>query len=141
MSTPAGVVAFDPAAFIAQFPAFASVPPDTLTSYFNMATLYLSNSPCSIVQDLTTRAQLLNLITAHIAFLMGRAAGSNGDNAALVGQIASAGEGSVNVSLVAVQAKNAAFWTQSQYGFMFWQMALPYRTFRYMPAPQPYVCR
>jgi hypothetical protein len=139
MSTSAGVVTFDPAAFIAQFPAFASVPADTLTSYFGMAGLYLNNTPSSIVQDLATRATLLNLITAHIAFLLGRAAGSNGDNAAFAGQIASAGEGSVNVSLVAIQAKNAAFWAQSQYGFLFWQMTLPYRSFRYMPAP--HVCR
>lgn len=141
MSDVPGTVTFDPAAFIVQFPAFAAVPVDTLTSYFNMATQYLNNSPCSIVQHLTTRAMLLNLITAHLAFLFGRAAGSNGDNAALVGQIASAGEGSVSISLVAVQAKNAAFWTQSTYGLMFWQMALPYRSFRYMPAPVPYVCR
>jgi hypothetical protein len=141
MSDVPGTVTFDPAAFTAQFPAFATVPADTLTSYFDMATLYLNNSPFSIVQNLTARAAMLNLITAHIAFLLGRAAGSNGDNAALVGQVASAGEGSVNVSLVSIQAKNAAFWAQSQYGMMFWQMALPYRSFRYMPAPQPYVCR
>ncbi|WP_227242409.1 DUF4054 domain-containing protein [Paraburkholderia caribensis] len=141
MSTPAGVVEFDPAAFIVQFPAFASVPADTLTSYFNMAVMYLNNSPCSVVQDLTIRAQLLNLITAHIAFLLGRASAGDGSNAAAVGQIASAGEGTVNASFVAVQAQNAAFWAQSEYGFMFWQMALPYRTFRYFPAPCAYVNR
>lgn len=139
MSTP-GVVDFDPAAFKQQFPAFATTPDDVLMSYFTMAGSYLDNSPCSVVQDLARRAQLLNLITAHIAFLMSRAAGSNGDNAGLVGQISSAAEGSVNVSLVASQSQSAAFWKQSIYGDMFWQMALPYRSFRYMAAPV-YVCR
>lgn len=135
MSTPAGVVAFDPAAFQAAFPAFATTSADTLTANFALAELYLNNSPCSVVQDLNARAAMLNLITAHITFLLSRAASNNGANAAAVGQIQSAGEGTVNASFVAVQAKNAAFWAQSQYGLMFWQMALPYRTFRYFPAP------
>lgn len=134
MITP-GVVAFDPAAFQAAFPAFATTSTDTLTANFALAELYLNNSPCSVVQDLTARAAMLNLITAHITFLLSRAASNNGANAAAVGQIQSAGEGTVNASFVAVQAKNAAFWAQSQYGLMFWQMALPYRMFRYFPAP------
>ncbi|CAG4887961.1 DUF4054 domain-containing protein [Paraburkholderia saeva] len=140
MSTPAGVVTFDPAAFIVQFPAFATVPADTLTAYFDMATCYLDNSPCSIVQNLTVRAQLLNLITAHIAFLFGRINSGDGSNAAAVGQMTSASEGTVSAAFAPVQAKNAAFWAQSEYGMLFWQMALPYRTFRYFPAPV-YVCR
>lgn len=139
MSTPAGVVAFDPVAFVAQFPAFAMVSASTLTAYFSMAELYLNNSPCSVVQDLTARAQLLYLITAHIAFLMGRITAGDGSSAAAVGQITSVTEGGVTAALAPVQAKNAAFWVQSEYGFMFWQMALPYRSFRYFPAP--YVCR
>lgn len=141
MSTPAGTVTFDPVAFQAQYPAFASVSAGTLTAYFSMAECYLNNSAASVVQDLTVRTQLLYLITAHIAFLMGRIAAGDGSDAALVGQATSAGEGSVNVSLAPVQAKNAAFWAQSQYGFLFWQMALPYRSFRYFPAPCAYVNR
>lgn len=139
MSTPPGVVEFDPAAFQAAFPAFQTTPAALLENNFSLAELYLNNSPCSVVQDLTARAAMLNLITAHITFLLNRASSGDGSNAAAVGQIQSAGEGTVNASLAPVQAKNAAFWAQSQYGFMFWQMALPYRTFRYFPAP--YVCR
>ncbi|MDN7913685.1 DUF4054 domain-containing protein [Burkholderia cepacia] len=139
MSTPTGVVAFDPAAFRAAFPAFTGLSDATLNGYFAMAVLYLNNSPASVVQDLTVRAQLLNLITAHIAFLMGRASAGDGSSAAVVGQMTSAGEGTVNASFAEVQAKNAQFWAQSQYGLMFWQMVLPYRTFRYFAAP--HVCR
>lgn len=139
MSTPAGIVTFDPAAFIVQFPAFAAVSADTLTAYFALAELYLNNTPCSIVQNLTARAAMLNLITAHIAFLLGRIAAGDGSDAALVGQVQSAAEGSVNVSLVASQSQSAEFWKQSQYGAMFWQMALPFRSFRYFAAPV-FVC-
>ncbi|AVA33010.1 DUF4054 domain-containing protein [Cupriavidus metallidurans] len=130
-----GIVTFDPAAFVLQFPAFAAVPPDTLTMYFGMAEGFLNNTPASIVQDLTIRTNLLYLITAHIAFLMGRAGSGDGSQAALVGQMTSAGEGTVNAAFAAVQAKNAAFWAQSQYGMLFWQMSLPYRSFLYLPAP------
>lgn len=139
MSAATGTVDFDPAAFQAAFPAFAAVSADTLTSYFGLAQGYLNNSPCSVVQDLTMRANLLNLITAHIAFLMGRASSGDGSMAGAVGQMTSAGQGTVNASFAPVQAKNAAFWAQSVYGLAFWQMALPYRSFQYFA--NPYVCR
>lgn len=139
MSTPPGVVTFDPAAFKAAFSAFANVDDGVLTGYFAMAECYVNNSPASAVQNLAVRTQLLNLVTAHIAFLMGRASAGDGSSAAVVGQMVSAGEGSVNVAYAQVQAKNAEFWAQSQYGLLFWQMALPFRTFRYMAAP--HVCR
>ena len=136
MSDVPGVVTFDPAAFIVQFPAFAAVPAGTLTSYFTMAESFLDNTPCSIVQDLDLRTNLLYLITAHLAFLFGRASSGDGTSAAVVGQMVSAGEGSVNVSFAASANKNAAFWAQSQYGMIYWQMILPYRSFHYMPAPR-----
>lgn len=136
MSDVPGVVTFDPAAFIALYPAFAAVPTGTLTSYFTMAESFLDNTPCSIVQNLGLRTTLLYLITAHIAFLFGRAASGDGTSAAVVGQMVSAGEGSVNVSFAASANKNAAFWMQSQYGAIYWQMILPFRSFHYMPAPR-----
>ena len=141
MSTPAGVVAFDPAAFRLQYPAFTGDSDATLNGYFVLAQVYLNNSAASVVQDLTVRAQLLYLITAHIAFLLDRIASGDGSNAAAVGQMQSASEGGVSAAFAAVQAKNAAFWVQSQYGFMFWQMSLPYRTFRYFAAPVHHVYR
>ena len=133
-----GIVTFDPAAFVAQFPAFAAVSPDTLAMYFGMAESFVNNTPASIVQDLTIRTNLLYLVTAHIAFLMGRASAGDGSQAALVGQMTGATEGTVNATFAQVQSQNAAFWAQSQYGLLYWQMALPYRTFRYFAAP--HVC-
>ncbi|WP_186145994.1 DUF4054 domain-containing protein [Burkholderia gladioli] len=139
MSTPPGVVTFDPAAFKAAFSAFENVDPEVLSGYFAMAEMFLNNSPASAVQNLAMRAQLLNLITAHLAFLMGRAAAGDGSQAAIVGQMVSAGQGSVNAAFAQSQSQSSAFWAQSQYGITFWQMALPFRTFRYMAAP--HVCR
>lgn len=141
MSTPAGVVAFDPVAFQQQYPAFAGDSDATLTGYFSLAQAYLNNSPCSVVQDLTVRAQLLYLITAHIAFLLDRIAAGDGSNAAAVGQMTAATEGGVSATFAPIQAKNAEFWAQSQYGLLFWQMALPYRSFRYFAAPACHVYR
>ena len=37
-----GIVTFDPAAFVAQFPAFAAVSPDTLAMYFGMAESFVN---------------------------------------------------------------------------------------------------
>jgi hypothetical protein len=140
MSDVPGVVTFDPTAFIALYPAFAAVSVDTLTSYFTMAEAFVDNTPRSVVQNLDLRTTLLYLITAHIAFLFGRASSGDGSTAAVVGQMVSAGEGSVNASFAASANKNAAFWMQSQYGALYWQMILPFRSFHYMPAPR-YVCR
>lgn len=130
-----GTVTFDPVAFVAQFPAFTAVSPTTLGMYFGMAEAFLNNTPASIVQDLTIRTNLLYLITAHIAFLMGRASAGDGSQAGLVGQMTGATEGTVNATFAQVQSQNAAFWAQSQYGLLFWQMALPYRSFQYFAAP------
>lgn len=53
------VVIFDPEAFKLAYPQFAAVSDAMLTNYFNLATLYLSNTDCSIVQDIPKRTMLL----------------------------------------------------------------------------------
>ncbi len=65
------VVIFDPAAFKLAYPQFDAVSDGMLTNYFGLATLYLSNTDCSIVQDIPKRTTLLWLLTAHIAYLSG----------------------------------------------------------------------
>lgn len=127
-----GIVTFDPAAFIVAYPAFATVPSPVLTANFMLATLMLNNSCCSIVQDAPTRAILLNLITAHITALL------NGENGqppqGIVGRINSASEGSVSVGTeMLAKTESASYWQQTQYGSIFWQATLVYRTARYVP--------
>jgi len=125
------VVVFDPAAFKLAYPAFAAVSDALLTNYFSLATLYLSNTDCSIVQDIQKRTTLLWLLTAHIAYLSGSL--NPGNTPGLVGRVSSATEGSVSVSVDFPTTPGAAWFSMSQWGSMYWQAVLPYRSFRYRP--------
>jgi len=127
------VVIFDPAAFKIAYPQFAAVSDGMLTNYFNLATLYLSNTDCSIVQDIPKRTTLLWLLTAHIAFLSG--ALTPGGTPGLVGRISSATEGSVSVSTEMPTTPSSAWFMQTQWGAMFWQSTLSLRSFRYRARP------
>lgn len=123
------VVVFDPAAFKLAYPQFAAVSDEVLTNYFNLATLYLSNEDCSVVQDIPKRTTLLWLLTAHIAFLSG--ALNPGGAPGLVGRVSSATEGSVSVSTEYPTSPNSAWFLQSAWGAAFWQATLSLRSFRY----------
>jgi len=127
------VVIFDPAAFKSAYPQFAAVSDGQLTNYFNLATLYLSNEDCSVVQDIPKRTTLLWLLTAHIAFLSG--ALNPGGTPGLVGRVSSATEGSVSVSVDFPSSPNGAWFQQTPWGAMFWQSTLSLRSFRYRARP------
>lgn len=137
-----GVVTFDPADFVAAYPMFAAVAPGLLTSYFVLATMIVDNSCSSVVDDAKVREQLLNLLVAHIATLVptGTNAPGAGSGGAVVGRIASASEGSVSISAeyAASVSQSAAWFTQTQWGALFWQISSPYRSFRYVAPPQCY---
>jgi hypothetical protein len=135
-----GVVEFVPADFKALYPQFVSVADGTLTLYFQLATLILRNSCGSVVQDATQRERLLNLLVAHIAALQPVApAGGPGSGGALVGRIASATEGSVSVTAeyAAEVSASMAWFIQTQYGALFWQLTATYRSFRYVAPCYP----
>lgn len=127
------VVIFDPAAFKVAYPQFSAVSDGVLTNYFNLATLYLSNTDCSIVQNIPKRTMFLWLLTAHIGKISG--ALSPDGSAGLVGRISSATEGSVSVSAEYPTSPNAAWFLQSEWGAMYWQATLPYRSARYRARP------
>lgn len=134
-----GVVTFDPAVFVAAYPMFATVAPGLLTSYFFLATMIVDNSCNSVVDDATFREHLLNLLVAHIATLVptGTNAGGAGSGGAFVGRVASATEGTVTISAeyAASVSQSMAWFTQTQWGAMFWQLTSPYRSFRYVAPP------
>lgn len=120
------IVAFDPTAFKARYPAFASVDDGLLGLYFAEAALYLNNTNASIVLDVPVRTMLLYMLTAHIAFLAARDAG-------MVGRVNTATEGSVSVgSEFGPPVGSQAWFAQSQYGASFWQATLRFRTFIYV---------
>lgn len=130
-----GIVVFDATEFKAAYPAFATVADALLEADFGIATIFLNNSCCSIVQDANLRQQLLYMLTAHIAQLL---QGANGAApSGIVGRVDKAQEGSVSVSAgyASVMSMSAAYFTQTPYGAMFWQATAAFRSFRYIAPP------
>jgi hypothetical protein len=131
-----GVVTFDYAAWVARYPEFDAIEQSLVLDYFDEATGILDNTPCSIVQDTTQRARLLNMLTAHIAAMN---SGVNGQAASpLVGRVSNATEGSVSVAAEYPTTSDNAWFLQTKYGAAYWQATAYLRTFNYVPAWQPF---
>ena len=129
-------VVFDPAAFKARYPEFAAVANATLQACFDEAGLYLSNSDKSPVRDLTRRAVLLNMLTAHVAYIGGILSADGMPRP--VGRLSQASEGSVSAAFENLAPGSAAWFQQSQYGAAFWQATTSLRGFRYIAQPTRY---
>ena len=132
------IVTFDPAAFKARYPEFAAVANPTLAACFDEACLYLSNADNSPVQNLIRRATLLNMLTAHVAYIGGLLSADGMPRP--VGRVSQASEGSVSAAFEGVPptpGSGAWFW-QSQYGAAFWQATSSLRGMRYIPCPTRY---
>jgi len=142
-----GIAVFVYADWALRYPELAAPPDGTGTTTaaqaaddFVLAGLYLNNTPCSVVRDVTVRTLLLYMITAHIAALNARQAAEPNGNA-LVGRISDATQGSVSVSTdVGTTTPNQAWFYQTQYGISFWQATVAYRSGgRYKPGRRPYL--
>lgn len=131
-------VVFDPAAFKARYPEFAAVADPTLAACFDEAGLYLSNSDNSPIQNLTRRATLLNMLTAHVAYIGGLLSADGMPRP--VGRVSQASEGSVSAAFEGVPPTpgSGAWFQQSQYGAAFWQATSSLRGMRYVPCPTRY---
>ena len=131
-------VIFDPAAFKARYPEFAAVADLTLGACFTEAGLYLSNANNSPVQNVTRRALLLNMLTAHVAYIGGLLSADGMPRP--VGRLSQAGEGSVSAAFeyVAATPGSGAWFAQSTYGAAFWQATSSLRGFRYVACPTRY---
>ena len=131
-------VVFDPAAFKARYPEFAAVADQTLAACFDEACLYLSNGDSSRVQNLARRATLLNMLTAHVAYIGGLL--STDGMPRPVGRVSQASEGSVSAAFEGVPPTpgSGAWFQQSQYGAAFWQATSSLRGMRYIPCPTRY---
>ena len=126
-----GVVVFSVSDFRDQYPEFtfnAGFSDAMLGGCFTRSTLILSNTDASPVSDLSIRALLLYLLTAHVATLWQRGSGS-------VGRVASATEGSVSASFDMPMAMNGAWFAQTQYGASFWAATVNLRGMRYVACP------
>ena len=135
-----GVVQFDNAEFIAAWPEFTGIPSGKNQNAFNLATLLLNNSCGSIVCDANVRMTLLYILTAHVGFLVNGTndgAGNVNPPYQVVGRLASATEGTVTAATEysSEVGQSEAFYIQSKYGAMFWQMTAQYRTMHYIAPP------
>ncbi len=135
------VAVFDYSKFSALFPELVNggVTEPVASSLFAVAGLLLDNTDCSPVQDTDARLTYLNYIVAHLASVAGypMAAGAAGPTpSGVIGRISSATEGSVSVSSDYGQVSgNQAYWLQSQYGALYWQLTAPFRTMQYRAVP------
>lgn len=116
-----GVVIFDVDLFKSLYPEFVDMDNAVLDWLFETSTDIVNNTLQSVVCDVCKRKRLLYLLTAHFATLRDR----GGD---IVGAISSASEGSTSVGYTnGNYPANAAFFSSTMYGQMFWQLSLPYR--------------
>ncbi len=132
------VATWNSALFLARYPEFTAAynaNPVLFSSLFSEAGLYLNNTDCSVVQDCTLRTTLLNMVTAHIAFIGGVLTADGQPKP--VGIVQSASQGSVSVTLMNPTATpgTGAWFQQSQYGAAFWQATTCYRGMQYFPQP------
>jgi hypothetical protein len=135
-----GVVQFDYQIWASVFPGLAaSIREPAAQIYWAQAGLYCENSPTSLIPVTVrggqpVRAMILGLITAHLATLFGTINGSAPSG--LVGRVASAAEGSVNVAVDMPGPMSAAWFNTTSFGAAAWQAMGPYRNGLYIAAPQ-----
>ena len=125
------IVTFDWSAFSTRYPEFESVGQVTASLYFAEATLYQRNDGGGPVDDPAAQLMLLNMVTAHLCMIY---SGANGEAPSpLVGRVASAGEGSVNVSVANdPQPRSASWWMQTKYGAQWWAATNRFRRAMYI---------
>jgi hypothetical protein len=130
-------VAFDPAAFKARYPEFAAVSSVALAACFVEAGLYLANAD-KPVRNEARRSMLLNMLTAHIAYLGGMLSADGMPRP--VGRLSQASEGSVSASFDGPPATpgSGAWFQQSAYGASFWAATTGLRSMRYVSCPTRY---
>ena len=133
-----GVALFVYADWATRYPALARTVTEPLaTAYFAEAgLLYLDNSDTSAVTDVPTRLVLLNMLVAHLAVLNG--ANDPSGEAAAVGRLSSAAQGSESASFAYTESAGTEQWyTQTQYGATYWAATAQYRLFTYVPGYEP----
>ena len=128
------VAAFNFDVWNASFPEFSNISAVQAQAYWIEATLIWRNDGGGPVQDAGQQGAILNLLTAHIAFL---SVGINGNpspaSQGLVGRVTSATQGSVSVSTELPPGIDP-YLAQSEYGVRYWRITAPFRTFVYRPS-------
>lgn len=141
MATPA--VTFDYAAWVVRYPEFAAVSQPLAQAYFDEANLYCENTACNPANGAGILGTLLNMLTAHIAWLNaprgpdGQPASTGQAAPAIVGRINSATEGSVSVQAAWTGSGSPSedWYIQTKYGAAYWAATAQFRTARYLARP------
>lgn len=141
MATPA--VTFDYQTWVARYPEFTGLTQPQAQAYYDEAAVYCANDSSNPAFPAGVLPTLLNMLTAHIAWLnaprngSGMPAASGQPPSPLVGRINSASEGSVSVGvqLDASGSPSEAWFTQTRYGAAYWQASAQFRTARYSARP------
>jgi hypothetical protein len=98
---------------------------------------YLSAGEDSIVPDLPRRSSLLNMLVAHLAILEQRSL-AGGATGGMVGNIASASEGGVSVSMAAYPVGSGKWFEQTQPGASYWTAIQQFKSAVFIRGPRPY---
>lgn len=138
-------VTFVYADFVASFPEFRDLTEPMLGGYFLDSNSYIWNSAANpvLTSGLANMTRLTYLMTAHLAWLFAPRDATGAPSAQgqpapqTVGQITNASEGSVSVAMKAITNPNAEWFTQTRYGFAFWQATKQFRQMQYVAAPTP----
>ena len=129
---------FNFAQWQAAFPALAYVSQAQAQAQFNIAGEFYLRNDGSGPNFKTPQVQsdLLNLITAHLCQLFVPNPAAGAPQAAMVGRISSASQGSVSVTAeyAAETSQSMAWWVQTQYGAAYWNAMNARHAFRYVPA-------
>lgn len=128
------VVAFNLLQFQSRFPQYAALDPNYLASLFAEAGIYVNNTDCSVICDVTIRGMILNLTTAHLVAMN---AIINGQTPSTIpGRISTATQGSVSVgATLDYPPGSAQWWATTVPGSAAWAALAPYRTALYFPSP------
>ena len=131
------VATFSYEAWIAAYAEFTNVSLPQATDCWNQACIVHRNDGGGPVQDIGMQTPLLNLLTAHIAYLRyGAANNPSPASQGLTGRVSSATQGSVSVSTeLPGGTLNSAWCNQSTYGISYWSYMAPFRTMRYRGRP------
>lgn len=142
---PGPPVVFDWTFFQARYPELTSPGQTQIQLYFNEGCMICDNTGAGPVPNYQGGQMVANpsgsglivnplyvalhALAAHITFLNGSIGGPGVPNSTLVGRIASAGEGSVNVSAEYRQpTSNMEAWcNQTKYGAAYWAMVQQYK--------------
>ena len=130
-------VNFDYTAWTAAYPQFSNVTQTQITGpVLSLAEVYCRNDGGGPINDTNLQTQALYLMVAHVAQLM--FGSTTQPLSPLVGRVDSATQGSVSVSVEFPDSNpNAAWFNQTPYGAMFFQLIKAVTRGRYFAKTTP----